>query len=128
VTSQRVREAINLTVNATKQLSEDAERLALTSMSKSEFVTFCETLVPVSESDSDRVIASRLDTRDALLDVFVSPTNANIANTRWSAWNAVSEYDQWVRPVRGADRAVRQMENRTRGESLTDRAGALLLA
>jgi len=82
----------------------------------------------VSESDSDRVIASRLDTRDALLDVFVSPTNANIANTRWSAWNAVSEYDQWVRPVRGADRAVRQMENRTRGESLTDRAGALLLA
>ena len=128
VTSQRVREAINLTVSATKQLSEDAERLALTSMSKSEFVTFCETLVPVSESDSDRVIASRLDTRDALLDVFVSPTNANIANTRWSAWNAVSEYDQWVRPVRGADRAVRQMENRTRGESLTDRAGALLLA
>lgn len=128
VTSQRVREAINLTVKATEQLSADAERLARTPMSKSEFATFCETLVPISESDSDRVVASRLELRSDLLGLFAGETNANIAGTRWAGWNAVSEYDQWVRPVRGAERAVRQMENRTRGESLTDRAGALLLA
>jgi phage/plasmid-like protein (TIGR03299 family) len=128
VTSQRVREAINLTVEATEQLSADAARLLDTPMTTRDFVAFTETLVPTKESDSDRVLAARLATREALLDVFLSPTNANIAQTRWAAWNAVSEYDQWVRPVRGADRSLRQMENRTRGDSLTGKAGALLLS
>lgn len=128
VTGQRVREAINLTVQATKQLSEEAEALISSPFSKSEYQELIKTLLPLDGDLTDRVTTSREEARGQLMSVWSSPTNAGIVDTRWGAWNAISEYDQWYRPVRGAQRSVRQLENRLKGDTLTEKAGKLLLA
>jgi phage/plasmid-like protein (TIGR03299 family) len=127
VTGERVRTALNLAVRATTELSAEAAELAAIPMDLADFRAFTEVLVPISEEATERITLSRLDTRDNLVSLFAGPTNANIGGTRWAALNAVSEYDQWVRPVRGADRGLRQMESRLKGDSLTEKAGRLLL-
>ena len=127
VTHERVRTAINLAVSATSEIAAEAAALAAIPMDKAEFRTFAETLLPIADDATERVMLARLDARENLLHLFDGPTNQSIAGTRWAAWNAVSEYDQWVRPVRGADRSIRQMEARTKIDTLTAKAGALLL-
>lgn len=127
-TGERVRAALNLAVRATEELSAQAQSLADTPMDLAEFNSLVQTLLPIADDATDRIREARENDRGAILSLFQGETVQNIANTRWAAWNAVSEFDQWVRPVRGADRATRQMENRLKGDTLTDRAGELLLA
>jgi phage/plasmid-like protein (TIGR03299 family) len=126
-TGERVRAALNLVVKATTELSAQAQSLVDQSLTDAEFRRLTETLLPIDPEATDRVIESRLDARESIWNIWNGETVANIAGTRWAAWNAVSEYDQWFRPVRGASRAERQLENRLKGDTLTDRAGELLL-
>lgn len=124
---EQVRAVLNLQVKKTEEMRDFAAALFAEPMSKSEFVSFTETLLPIHDEMTERVMTKRLDEREALLDVFTGPTVSNIANTRWAAWNAVSEFDQWVRPVRGADRAQRHLEKFDTLDRLTERATGLLL-
>jgi hypothetical protein len=58
-----------------------------------------------------------------------APTQQIVANTRWAAYNAVVEYSDWVKPVRGGDdkdalRAEKIILGN--GEKLKERAQLLL--
>jgi hypothetical protein len=40
------------------------------------------------------------DVRADLMTLWRAPTQENIAGTKWAAYNAVAEYEDWAKPVR----------------------------
>ena len=95
-----------------------ANQLADVTMHPQDFTGFLDTLVPVpAEELSKRAHTQALNTRDKIRDIYFGDTHTmdNLGFTKWRAFNAVSEYEDWFRPVRGGDspeiaRAARGIE------------------
>lgn len=124
-----IRAALSLSSKYRQRWTEWAESLMAERMSRQEYLDLVAYLVPMPESAGKRSQTNAERTREALAALWYAPTQDSIQGTRWAAYNAVSEYDQWFRPVRGGDspdltRAVRTLEH---GQGLlTERAAALL--
>ena len=123
------REALGLTTDYAAEWAAWADRLVAEQMSRAEYVTLVERLVPVKDATTERVQRNARDAQDALLALWSAPTQANVAGTRWAALNAVAEYDEWFRPTRGngapdVARATRTIDGGM--GSLAERAARLL--
>jgi Domain of unknown function (DUF932) len=85
-------------------------------MRESQYAQFVDTLMPHPGTDATAHSLTRyVNATNALMDLWTAPTQAGIGGTAWAALNAVSEYDQWNRQVRGGDdpetaRAARMMD------------------
>jgi hypothetical protein len=83
-------------------------------MSDKEFVKFMEKLVGkppvIQEGESTRPLAMYETRRDELMRLWNAPTQENIKNTAWAAYNTVVEYVDWFSPVRGGDKEIRRGE------------------
>lgn len=99
---QAAREALKLTFNYVEEFEREAESLLSQKFSDKEFYKLVETLIPIEE-ESERVRNVAEEARQNLIGLWKAPTQENILNTKWAAYNAVAEYADWTKPVRGSD-------------------------
>ena len=108
------REALKMSYQYTGEFELLANELYSQPMSDREFVKFMGKLMgkpPVVEKDgSTRSLSIYENKRDNLMGLWKAPTQENIKNTAWAAYNTVVEYADWFSPVRGGDVDVRRGE------------------
>lgn len=94
------REALGLTFKYVEEFERQAELLLGAKYSDKEFYRLIETLIPIDEeNERSRNVAE--EARQNLVGLWKAPTQENILNTKWAAYNAVAEYADWTKPVRG---------------------------
>jgi phage/plasmid-like protein (TIGR03299 family) len=124
------REALGVVWSYQKDFSEAAGRLASAGFSEDNFDVFLLSLIKEDAENTDRQEKKAESIRSEMRALWNAPTQANIAGTRWAAYNAVVEWADWVKPVRSKDTdkdAVRAARIMSGGVSdLKDRAYRLL--
>lgn len=77
--------------------------------------------------ESDLVRGRRLARQDSILDLWqYSPTLEGIHGTKWGAYNAITEYTDWLMPIRNENkRALRTVSDPTLDKFVRDMALAL---
>lgn len=128
---QQARESLNLVWQYQESFEREVQKLIDTPMTDKQYVKFVETLIPEPKPDSSqRKINSVQGVREELLGLWKAPTQQIVANTAWAAYNAVTEYVDWFRPVRGGeDKDTLRAEKMLSGNSkLKSRAFDLLSA
>ena len=108
---QAARETLKLTWKYTESFSELAENLISQKMTDKEFKSLVEAVFPIDETETGRATTLAQNARGIVNGLWKAPTQANIANTKWAAYNAFTEYADWAKPIRGAEpdtaRAIR---------------------
>ena len=99
---QVARETLKLTFKYVEEFEREAESLLSQKFSDKEFYKLVETLIPIDE-ESERARNVAEEARQNLVGLWKAPTQENILNTKWAAYNAVAEYADWTKPVRGSD-------------------------
>lgn len=94
------REALGLTFKYVEEFERQAELLLGQKYSDKEFYRLVETLIPIDE-ENERARNVAEEARQNLVGLWKAPTQENILNTKWAAYNAVAEYADWTKPVRG---------------------------
>jgi phage/plasmid-like protein (TIGR03299 family) len=94
------REALGLTFKYVEEFERQAELLLGEKYSDKEFYRLVETLIPIDE-ENERTRNVAEEARQNLVGLWKAPTQENILNTKWAAYNAVAEYADWTKPVRG---------------------------
>jgi phage/plasmid-like protein (TIGR03299 family) len=89
----RAREELDLSFAYAEEFEAEAEKMIQETLTKAQFEKITKNLFPVKDDASD-LVKGRQQTRLAdLSDLFVaSPTMADIRNTRWAGYQAVTEY------------------------------------
>lgn len=127
-----VRRALGMGEKAIDAFAAAAERLIDTAMTDAKFNKLMEQLMPVGEPDvmAQSTATRRTNARDAMFALWSESDNlADVRGTAYAAVNAVAEWEQWERPLRGrTDRNEAQMLALTGGgRTLADTAAAILL-
>ncbi len=129
---QQAREALAMVVAYQDEFQREAERLISTAMTERDFARFAERLFPTSDKMSTLQIMRTEAARGELTGLWHAPTQQNIAGTRWAAFNAVTEWADWVKPVKAGkqDADVARAERVFLGaaEPIKQKAYALLSA
>lgn len=112
---QAAREALKVTFKYQEAFQIQAEKLFAQSMTDKEFQKIVEKAFPLDKTDSQRAQTMATNAQSALLGLWKAPTQANIKNTAWAAYNAFVEYSDWARPVRGTDPDVARAERVVNG-------------
>ena len=97
---QAARDALKLTFKYTEEFEKMAEKLISQEMTDKQFATLVEEVFPIDE-ESQRATTIAETARGTLMGLWKAPTQANIANTKWAAYNAFIEYSDWASPIRG---------------------------
>lgn len=106
---QEAREALQLAWQYTDAFAIEAEELLAQKLSTNDYAKIVEKLIPIDETvDRKRSLAE--EARGALMSLWNAPTQENVAGTKWAAWNAVVEYADWAKPVRGNNADVKRAE------------------
>jgi phage/plasmid-like protein (TIGR03299 family) len=106
---QEAREALQLSWKYTEAFTAEAEELLAQKLSTNDFAKIVEKLIPIDESvDRKRTLSE--EARGALMGLWNAPTQQNVFGTKWAAWNAVVEYADWAKPVRGDNADVKRAE------------------
>lgn len=113
-----------------KTFAAHAEKLVDDRMSTREFTNFIDTLCPKPEEGRKAATTRWENRRASLQELFTAAdTQEEIRGTRWAAFNAVSEYHEWLAPTRGDSdraRALRQFSGTS--DDFRQRAYSLLTA
>lgn len=108
-----------------------AEALIASKFTANEFDSFIGALFPKPDEDLGvRAVSSWEKRRDQLMHLFVNEdTQEEGRNTKWAAYNAVAEWNDWVRPAQGGaeGRALRNFRTRNNSNAV-NRAFDLLVA
>lgn len=124
---QQAREALGLTFKYIEEFEKEAEKLLAQSMSDKQFKDLVEKLFPIDQ-ESERVTNLADTARGTLNGLWRAPTQVNVANTKWAAYNAIVEYADWAKPVRATNadttRAIRIVTGA--GDTFKNKALALL--
>lgn len=103
------REALQLAWQYTDAFAIEAEELLAQKLSTNDYAKIVEKLIPIDETvERKRSLAE--DARGALMSLWNAPTQQNVAGTKWAAWNAIVEYADWAKPVRGDNADVKRAE------------------
>lgn len=109
---QEAREALELTFKYQGEFEAEMERLLNRPMGQGEFDAFTLRLLP-DEQPTKLALARAQRARADLRGLWESPTQDFGRFTAYGALNTVTEYDQWVKAVKGKDnniaRAVRNL-------------------
>lgn len=101
---QEARETLNLTFAYADAFETLANDLYAKAISTKQVDSVLTRLFPLEKGASDRVKASVVERRDTVRDLYLNAsTNTKITGTAWGLVNAITEWAEWVRPVRGAD-------------------------
>ncbi len=106
------------------------ERLIATELTDAKFAKLTEQLMPVGGDDTPPATTTRRDNaRDAMFALWSESENlADVRGTGYAAVNAIGEWEQWVRPIRGnRSRDDVHMMSVMGADVLTERAAALIL-
>lgn len=106
---QAAREALGVTFKYVEEFEKMAESLISQSMTDKEFAKLTEKIFPLDE-DSPRAKTMAENARDVVLGLWKAPTQANIANTKWAAYNTFIEYSDWASPLRGKNQETLRAE------------------
>lgn len=106
---QAAREALGITFKYTEEFEKMAESLISQDMTDKEFARLVEKVFPLDE-ESQRAKTMAENARDIVLGLWKAPTQANIANTKWAAYNAFTEYSDWASPLRGKNQETLRAE------------------
>lgn len=108
---QEAREALGLTFKYIDEFQAEAEKMIQETMTEAQFMEIVDQLVgkPDLEKADSRATKSLLKVREDMLWSFLdSDTNENIRGTRWAGYQAVTEFADWMYPVRGDDKATKR--------------------
>lgn len=129
---QEARDALHLVFAQQQAFEDEINKMLGIKMTDKDYADFINTLVPnVDNADSVRKTNSVEKMRGELMGLWRAETQANVKNTAWAAFSAVTEYVDWVKPVRGKseDKELLRAERKLTGSSsLKTRAHELLLA
>lgn len=135
----QARQALQITFTYKDAFAAEVERLLATQVTNKAFDEIVAGLIPLTEGDTSRAKTFRAKAeqqRDDLRSLFTSsPTTEAGRGTGWAAYNAITEYADWLLPVKGADvdgskRAERALTGtfvdafKSRGVALLDRVSA----
>lgn len=128
---EEARETLELATKYIDEFGATAEKLVNESFSDDEFEKLTEEIFPINKNTSTVTENRHMEFRSAVTDIWSeSPTVEKVANTKWAAFNAVQEFDEWFKPVRvkeGEDEFVKRAERSLEGDTqLADKAFALL--
>lgn len=110
----------------------EAERMIQTTLNDGEFDAIVKRLYgDVTDDDSPLQERRKIERLDVMHGLFSdAETQKNIRGTRWAAYQAISEYEDWMTPVRAGDdgmdmrRALRAVDGK--GVQLKEKAFSLL--
>ena len=97
---QAARETLQLTWKYTESFEALANNLLGQKMTDKEFYSLVENVFPIDDPESPRAVTMAETARGTLNGLWKAPTQANISNTKWAAYNAFTEYSDWAKPVR----------------------------
>ena len=101
---QAARETLGLVFKHQADFEAEVQRMVSTPMSTREFTAFTHLLVPMPKTPTLRQ-ATRIETvHEQLAGLWVAPTQEPVKNTRYAAFNAVTEWVDWVKPIRAKKR------------------------
>jgi phage/plasmid-like protein (TIGR03299 family) len=126
---QEAREALKISWRYTDEFAEVANGLYERSFSDEQFEAFLADLMPAPFGDdiSPRVQETYDERIATVKALWKAPTQANIANTAWAAFNTAVEYVDWFAPVKGKDADARRAERVINGDGNTVKNRALEL-
>jgi len=126
------REALGVVFAQQHEFEAEIQKMLNIKMTDKQYQSFVEELVPEPKTtDSVRKQNSVENVPAELMGLWRADTQKNVAHTAWAAFSAVTEYVDWVKPVRGRgdDKELLRAERRLTGSSsLKTRAAELLLA
>lgn len=128
---QQARETLKLVFKYQEEFEREIETLLSIKISDNEYKKFVETLVPeAKDQESIRQVNSVEKVRSELMGLWKADTQQTVKNTAWSAYNAVAEYVDWFKPVRGGESKELQRAEKsiTGNSSMKNRAHELLLS
>lgn len=128
---QQARETLDIVWKYQTEFQAEVESMLSQKFGDEDFSRFTEKLVPVPRgfNTTERQVASVEAIRRELIGLWQAPTQQNIKGTKWAAYNAVAEYEDWSKPVRDKEnpemvRAKRSINGGA--EIMKTRAQALL--
>ena len=129
---QQARETLGLVFKYQEAFEQEVEKLLSIKYTDADYKTFVEKLIPEPKGNgvTERKINAVAQTRADLTNLWKAPTQQIVAGTAWAAYNAVAEYADWFKPVRGnEDKLIIRAEKSLGGDSsLKERAQLLLTA
>jgi phage/plasmid-like protein (TIGR03299 family) len=112
---QAAREALGITFKYAEEFEREAESLLSQSMTDKEFAKMVEMAIPLNDPESPRAVTMAEQARGTLMALWKAPTQLNVANTKWAAYNTFAEYSDWAKPVRSKDGDVARAERIVNG-------------
>ena len=101
---QQARETLGIVFKYQEEFEKEVEKLLSEKFTDAQYKKFVEALIPEPKDDSSTRKENSVEkVRAELLGLWKAPTQAIVANTKWAAYNAVVEYSDWVKPVRGGE-------------------------
>ena len=126
----QARETLGLVFEYQTAFEAEVERLIAQEFATSEFEKLVETLMPLDMDNASKAQITKTQEAKATLNgLWYAETQSSIFGTKWAAYNAVAEYADWFKPVRGgSDKELIRAERIVSGASdeLKNRALALL--
>lgn len=99
----QAREALGMAFRYTEEFQIAVDSLASEKFSEKEFASFLNSLMPTDKNTTVRQQSKITDAKATMQALWNAPTQANIAWTRWAAYNTVTEYADWAMPIRGKE-------------------------
>lgn len=124
-----VRRVFGMAERGIDAFQANVDRLLNQSVTDAKFRKLVGQLLPVDDDTAPSTATRRTNATDAMFALWSEAENlADVRGTAYAAINAVAEWEQWERPLRGrSDRQEAQMLAVTAGaRSFTDRMAALL--
>lgn len=102
---QQARETLGIVFRYQEEFEKEVNEMLSIKITDKQYTEFVKTLVPEPKmkDPSERMINSVEKKRGELMALWNAPTQQNVAGTAWAAYNAVAEWADWVKPVRGGE-------------------------
>lgn len=128
---QQARESMGLAFAYVDEWETVANKLASEKFDTKQLDAFLKKVVHEPRKDTDRRKNNVEATRNEIKALAINaPTQENIRGTKWAAYNAVVEWADWARPVRGKSDEAKALARATRNfrnsDKMKQRALALL--
>jgi len=117
---QQARETLGLVFKYQEAFEQEVEKLLSIKYTDADYKAFVEKLIPEPTGNgvTERKVNAVMQTRADLTKLWKAPTQQIVAGTAWAAYNAVAEYADWFKPVRGnEDKLIIRAEKSLGGDS-----------
>lgn len=102
---EQARRALGLTVRYSEQFAVQANAMLHYPYSRVEYIGLVDELNPQphGEDITERQMRNWETTRENMIGMWSTDTQAEVVGTAWGAWNAIVEYADWYAPVKAKE-------------------------